>query len=81
MSSTQDTGNHGAMSQLRAAVINHLPDSVLLNVATGGVLLFVTGWLLDVGFNEGVWAAIFAAWGIGLMLAGVGSYGAIWWRR
>ncbi|UPM44294.1 hypothetical protein [Halocatena salina] len=79
MSSTQDVGQEPA--SLLQTVINSIDDSVLLKVAIAGVLLFVSGWLLDVGANEGVWAAIFGAWGSGLVLVGLSCYGVIWWRR
>lgn len=66
---------------IRARVIDAISGSVLLKIAMAGVLLFVSGWLLDVGINEGVLAAIFAVWGVGLMLVGLSGYGFIWWRR
>ncbi len=75
------TRNAAEPTRLRETVIDPISDSVLLKLATAGMLLFVSGWFLDVGFNEGVWAAMFGAWGVGLMLVGLSCYGFIWWRR
>ncbi|SER40326.1 hypothetical protein [Natrinema salaciae] len=52
-------------------------DSVLLKLATAGTALIALGAIL----NEGVWAAIIAVWGAGLLLAGLVLYGLVWWRR
>ena len=58
-------------------VIEPVANSVLLKLATMGVVLFALGAIL----NEGVWAAILGVWGGGLILVGLSLYGFIWWRR
>lgn len=64
-------------SRTGGGVLESLRNSVLLKIATMGIVLLALGAIL----SEGVWAAIFAVWGIGLMLVGFGFYGLIWWRR
>ncbi|MFP8953503.1 hypothetical protein ACLI4Z_11085 [Natrialbaceae archaeon A-arb3/5] len=58
-------------------VLRPIIDSLLLKIATMGVFLVVLGAVL----NEGVWAAILAVWGFGLVLFGMVFYGLIWWKR
>ncbi|AHG01658.1 hypothetical protein HALLA_04460 (plasmid) [Halostagnicola larsenii XH-48] len=58
-------------------VLEPLAGSVLLKLAAMGMLLFALGALRSVG----VWAAILAVWGFGLMLVGFGCYGLIWLQR
>lgn len=58
-------------------VLRPIIDSVLLKLAAMGVVLFILGAI----FNQGVWAAILATWGIGLMLVGFGCFGLILLRR
>lgn len=62
-------------------------DSVLLKIAIGGALFVLTGAFFDSGVLVptgglwSIWAAVFAVWGAGLILAGLGGYGFLWWRR
>lgn len=95
MGSTQRSGDSDEMSRVQEVgstiretvfepifgvlepVLRPVIDSVLLKLAAMGVVLFVLGAIL----NEGVWAAILATWGSGLMLVGFGFYGLIWVRR
>ncbi|WP_226042606.1 hypothetical protein [Natrinema sp. DC36] len=62
-------------------------NSVLLKIAIGGVLFVLIGAFLDSGILVptgelwSIWAAIFATWGAGLILAGLVGYGFLWWKR
>lgn len=76
MSSTQHARDT-QLSRLRAAVIDPIYDSILLQLATVGAVLIVLGAIMNVG----VWAAIFPVWGAGLVLVGLSCYGFIWWQR
>lgn len=76
MSSTQNARDT-QLSRLRAAVIDPIRGSILLQLATAGVLLIVLGAIM----NNGVWAAIFPIWGAGLGIVGLSCYGFIWWQR
>lgn len=58
-------------------ILEPLFDSVLLRMAAMGIVLFTLGAIRSVG----VWAAILAVWGAGLMLVGFGLYGLLWWKR
>lgn len=51
--------------------------SILLRMAVGGVLLIVLGYLIQ----NGVWAAMFPAWGTALVLIGVLGYAIVRWQR
>lgn len=77
-------------------LLEPIRNSILLQIATVGVVLFALGPILDgttLGpvLNEGgaggdgelmaIWAATVTVWGVGLILVGLGLYGFIWWRR
>ncbi|WP_408960279.1 hypothetical protein [Natrinema sp. 74] len=62
-------------------------DSVLLKIAIGGGLFVLlsgfldSGVLVSAGGLWSIWAAVFAAWGAGLVLTGLVGYGVLWWSR
>ncbi|GCF16149.1 hypothetical protein Harman_40840 [Haloarcula mannanilytica] len=68
-------------------VADAIRESVLLKIAIGGVVFtligvfFDSGVLVPTGGLWSIWAAIFAVWGAGLFLFGIGAYGFLWWRR
>ncbi|WP_247004252.1 hypothetical protein [Halosolutus gelatinilyticus] len=77
MASTQRANEPETTSRTRTRLLEPLYESLLLKIAVVGVFLIAVGAIL----SEGVWAAIVAVWGIGLLLTGLGFYGFIWWRR
>jgi len=64
-----------------------IADSVLLKIAIFGGLTVLLGAFLDTGVLVprgglwGIWSAVFAVWGAGLITAGLGGYLFVWWRR
>lgn len=62
-------------------------NSMLLKIAIGGALFvligafFDSGILVPAGELWSIWAAIFATWGAGLILAGLVGYGFLRWKR
>lgn len=58
-------------------VLDALRSSALLSLAAGGVLFVLIGYLIQTG----VWAAIFAVWGAGMIGIGLVGYGLLWARR
>ncbi|SEW31227.1 hypothetical protein [Natrinema salifodinae] len=77
MDSTQRTSDPETVSRTRGTPFAALRESVLLKLAAVGLLQITLGAII----NEGIWAAIVAVWGAGLVLVGLGLYGFIWWRR
>lgn len=57
--------------------VDKIKHSALLSLALFGVLMLLTGAALQTG----VWAAMLAIWGGGLILVGGIGYGIIWWKR
>lgn len=68
-------------------VVDRVRESVLLKMALGGVLfiimgaLFNTGLIVPAGGLWSIWGAIFATWGVGLILVGLGAYGFLSFKR
>ena len=58
-------------------VLDPIRRSASLGLATLGLVFFVLG----AAVNEGVWAAVLAIWGGGLLLIGLSIYGLIWLKR
>lgn len=87
MGSTQRATEPETTSRFRATVLDPLIDSLLLKIAAAGIVFVALGVILNgitfggEGELMGIWSAIFAVWGAGLILVGMGFYGFIWWRR
>ena len=87
MGSTQRTTDTETTSQFRETILEPIIDSLLLKIAAAGAVIVALGVILDgvtfggEGELTGIWAAIFAVWGFGLILVGLSLYGFIWWRR
>lgn len=77
MSSTQRANEADRSLVAESNPLETIRDSVLLRLATAGAALVALGAILQ----EGVWAAILAVWGTGLLIVGLSLYGFIWWRR
>ncbi|ELY92197.1 hypothetical protein [Natrialba taiwanensis] len=77
MEVTQQTDDSESVAHPHGVRRGSLRNSILLKLALLGGLLIALGALI----NEGVWAAVITVWGAGLVLAGLGFYGFIWWRR
>ncbi|RKD89207.1 hypothetical protein [Halopiger aswanensis] len=52
-----------------------IQNSVSLVILAMGVLLLLTGFIIQTG----VWAAIFAVWGTALTIVGATAYAIVWW--
>ncbi|ADB63241.1 hypothetical protein Htur_4430 (plasmid) [Haloterrigena turkmenica DSM 5511] len=87
MGSTQRANDPETTSQSRDSILEPLFDSLLLKIAAAGAALVALGAILNgvtlggEGELMGLWAAIFAVWGSGLILVGLGLYSFVWWRR
>ncbi|NUB93596.1 hypothetical protein HT576_21680 [Haloterrigena sp. SYSU A121-1] len=87
MGSTQRASDPETTSRFRETVFDSIFDSVLLRLAAAGVVFVALGAVLNgvtlggEGELMGLWAAIFAVWGSGLILVGLGLYSFVWWRR
>lgn len=77
MSSVRQTSEQSESSGGLWNVVGTVRNSVLLMMALAGALLVLFGYVINVG----VWAAIYAVWGTGLMLVGLSGYAIIWWKR
>ncbi|ELZ15400.1 hypothetical protein C477_16985 [Haloterrigena salina JCM 13891] len=88
MGSTQRANDPETTSRVRETVFDSIFDSVLLRLTAAGAVFVALGavlngitWGSGDGQLMGIWAAIFAVWGSGLILVGLGLYSIIWWRR
>ncbi|WP_222912953.1 hypothetical protein [Natrinema sp. SYSU A 869] len=87
MGSTQRASDPETTSQFRETVLDPIIDSLLLKIAAAGAVIVALGTILNgasiggEGELMGIWSAIFAVWGSGLILVGLGLYSFIWWRR
>lgn len=80
---SQSNVEHEESGRIRSAIA----DSVLLKIAVSGVFVVLFGAFLDSGIAVpagglwGIWSAVFAVWGGGLILTGVFGFAFVWWRR
>lgn len=87
MGSTQRANDPETTSRSRDSVLEPLFNSVLLRLAAAGAVFVALGAVMNgitmggEGELMGLWSAIFAVWGSGLILVGLGLYGFVWWRR
>ncbi|WP_123539106.1 hypothetical protein [Halosimplex salinum] len=76
-------------NRLSTRALSELRDSVMVKLATMGVVLVVLAIAIEAAIQSGllvrgesaVWATIFLLWGTGLVVAGTVGRTFIWWRR
>ena len=76
MSSVQETNDSVTYSR-QSGILATVRNSVLLTVALIGLLELVVAYAI----HTGVWAAILAVWGSGLIIVGLVGYTFVWWKR
>lgn len=76
MSSVQGA-NDSVSTSRRGGIVNTVRSSALLILALIGLVEVIVGYVM----HTGVWAAILAVWGSGLILVGLVGYAFVWWKR
>lgn len=70
-----DSGAGGLVKKIR--------ESVSLKIAVSGVLSVLAGYVVqfvDVPWTDmGVWSAVFAVWGVALLVFGTTAHALVWW--
>lgn len=77
MSSVQRADDSTGVVGSSWKILDTIRNSALLVLAVIGLLEVLIGYVM----HTGVWAALLAVWGSGLILVGVVGYVFIWWQR